>query len=524
MEGKVFGRGTGQQSSCNSRPAESSRPDVTMLRAAIDRRLHSSAYFSEKNYEDQPILFTGRQLKSYTPEPIAHARAIARSPEMRQRSEAQIFLQQAQVLSDYEEDYSFQGHFSRYFPTYELMNNDQLRGYLDWRSRWRRGEAPQAVSSFIYLLSYELIHLVGVTDAQAGWQALRQLRLEYGQVLSHVGANLDRWSDDFVVYYGLDAHLLIGLAHCEQDDALEMLLHRKDHTYQELFGALSCLSSYRIEDSAFYKEHPDEVQRVIAKTYLSLADHHDRRLKHSLVQAYFGVSAEQDYGMFGNAVFADPRHQQLVDFEIDPLDHFRCRDGHWSRQRYEGNLHPNRKLGALLKTVDSAMRSVYAYGHPLQAPLSAKYITRLINQHSKEVLQEAAEARCRTVHIDRSKLGDIRAAADVTCERLIVDDEDETETETNEQVSVQAQPTSPVLPQSSAVSLSQDEQDLLGVLLTAGSVRDFERKRHLIASLLIDDINEKLYDNFGDIVIDADQNGARVIEDYVDDLKGMVGQ
>ena len=405
---------------------QTGRPDVAALRQAIDERLRGRAAFSEVSYGDQPIVFSGRQLKSYVPQRLSDARALARSPEMLRHSEAYVFWRQAQLLADYEDDYDFHGHFSRYYPTYEVMSNDQLRGYFAWRTEWRAGATPDTETSFVYVLAYELLMGVGAADARDGYAQLARLCEDYGDLDPHVVQNLGRWMDDYIVYWGLPADLLGSLAHREADRALGVLLHRRDHADGELFAAMEALSSYHMGKSVFYKGHAEDVQRVAVRVYRAMADHHDRDLKRSLVETYFGVSLEQDYVLFPNAVFVDQRRYEDYTYEVSPLDHFRCRGARWSRDRYAGNLRPNRKLGALLKTIDATMRELYGFKPALQAPLTTKYVLKLIETETDALLAARAEAERRAVHIDLSKLGGIRAAADKTRDSLLVD-EDEVE-------------------------------------------------------------------------------------------------
>ena len=59
-------------------------------------------------------------------------------------------------------------------------------------------------------------------------------------------------------------------------------------------------------------------------------------------------------------------------------------------------------------------------------------------------------------------------------------------------------------------------------MLDGGSLRDFERECYVMVSLLIDSINEKLFDDFGDVVIDAGSEPPAAYDDYVDDLRGLI--
>ena len=55
-------------------------------------------------------------------------------------AEALIFCKQGKFMEDFEDDFDYRGEFVRYFPTYQAMNDAQLRGYFSWRTRIRRGE------------------------------------------------------------------------------------------------------------------------------------------------------------------------------------------------------------------------------------------------------------------------------------------------------------------------------------------------------------------------------------------------
>ena len=66
--------------------------------------------------------------------------------------------------------------------------------------------------------------------------------------------------------------------------------------------------------------------------------------------------------------------------------------------------------------------------------------------------------------------------------------------------------------------LAEPELRLLRCLLHGGSL-DWIREEGLLLSVLVDAINEKLYDQFGDSVLD---DTPQVLEDYTDELKEMI--
>ncbi|MDE6281075.1 MAG: hypothetical protein K2M15_04695, partial [Oscillospiraceae bacterium] len=83
---------------------------------------------------------------------------------------------------------------------------------------------------------------------------------------------------------------------------------------------------------------------------------------------------------------------------------------------------------------------------------------------------------------------------------------------------VESAPAAPPVGQGGDTPLSPPEYRLLQCLLYGGDTGWVQGEGHLL-SVLVDGVNEKLYDTFLDTVID---DGPQLIEDYIDDLKEMV--
>lgn len=77
-------------------------------------------------------------------------------------------------------------------------------------------------------------------------------------------------------------------------------------------------------------------------------------------------------------------------------------------------------------------------------------------------------------------------------------------------------------PSPDASSLSPKEIELVACLLAGGSIREFERAHACMASVLVDSINDKLYDEFADICIDTCTGEPIIIEDYVPELRDLL--
>jgi hypothetical protein len=119
------------------------------------------------------------------------------------------FYKQALFMADYEDDFVFRGRFSRYYPTYHVMSNDQLRGYFSWRMRFRKGDDTVESVSFLYVYLYEIFCGIGVKEPENGLDILRRIEDIAADLDDEsLENNLSVWILDYVVYYNLDKKLL----------------------------------------------------------------------------------------------------------------------------------------------------------------------------------------------------------------------------------------------------------------------------------------------------------------------------
>ena len=79
-------------------------------------------------YKDQPLSFGGRiRADESLPPKIAQMKELYNVLDSKPGADGYYFYKQGKFMEDYEEPYDFRGRFTRYFPTYHVMNNDQLQ-------------------------------------------------------------------------------------------------------------------------------------------------------------------------------------------------------------------------------------------------------------------------------------------------------------------------------------------------------------------------------------------------------------
>ncbi|MBQ8967842.1 MAG: TerB N-terminal domain-containing protein [Ruminococcus sp.] len=495
-----------------------------------DSKLKES--LGDKVYRDEPILRRASQLvrdvipkKDGTPAKLMEMRRMVYTPEAQWKSREWLFYKQGRFMEDFEDSFEENVFFNKYFPVYSDMTLEQQRSFFSWRTAVRRGEYRETSISYIFLYAYELINLIGVPDPRTAYDRLRALLDNYGEKEPNLKAYLNNWLFDMVIYYGLDISLADLTEICEFDKAVMTLRSAPAHSRDEIFEALNSLSSYNAERSSFYKAYPEDLRAVAVDSYLALSDYYNTHRKNPLFDKYIGKRVWNVHRMFHAAVFCHYRTVKHDSVVIDEVRRYVFRSGDWYCEEYVGKIRGNKNIGDLLRAVDSIMRKKYDFKKPLRQPDIIKPLIKIIEEKVNALQEEKKRAEAARIDIDLSKLGSIRRAADITREKLIVDegpeemipaDIPETQPETAENSPSEKTVSANTTP------LTDGEYAFMQALLYGGDCSAAARNAGSMPSLLADSINEKLYDDFADTVIEFNGEQPLIIEDYEEELKGMI--
>lgn len=555
--------------------------------------------FVDRVFTDEPILMRGSQMASYVPPRIQEMREMALSPEGRGMIGAQLFTKQALFMEDYEDDVEYHGSFERYFPTYVDMNDRQLRGYFSWRSAIRRGEeTPKAPLSFAFVHLYELIGSIGIehepigrsreglTRAEQGFLAIEHFWKTHEDIYPELQRYVTRWLRDYAVWHGLDASYLAPYVNTAFDEALvrlteslgswmtatpqkkprkqdvrAMALAGADRPEEEhLFAALDTLATYRPRVSRLYRDRPETLRHVTCSVIAELALYYEKHRKSSLVEDLFGSSQAFPYVMFMNAVFWTGSPHEDTIYEISPCNRYGCAKGRWYHEGFLTTARRSSKLGAILRLIDQRLRVAIDYPHPLTKKDAPKYLDKIVAEQIENRLAWEADREARAVRVDLSQLAGIRAAANATCDSLLIDEEREDEAVSDaavtsaaaaavspvaaaaavaaSPVAVAASPVavavSPAAPTPQVVAPTEDssaettpapygltaiELELLQSLLDG---TPWEVPAGTSLDMLVDSINEKLFDLLGDTALEFDglvSGMPAIIDDYAEDVR-----
>lgn len=487
-----------------------------------NRMKKAAEWFYSNVFKDESIRPRAAQPEKKLPSLLRTARSLENNQNQYWQSRESVFLKQAKLLANYEDDYAFDSAVVRYFPTYQSLTDSELRGYFSWRTKLRKGDVCKTSLSFAFLYIYELINQVGVSDAMDGYRKLRDFQGTYGQVDDSILPYLNRWLTDYVIYYELDPNLLADSPQVVFDRSITILEHIQEQETAKVMYAVKQLSPKWLDRSKFYGAYTEDCDTVIVRVLRRISAHYATRCKKAMVEQYFGSQSQFQVRLFDTAVFCDPLKKRSCEYALDERCVYRCQNGLWSVQKHTGPLRPNGKLGDLLKAIDSIMRQEYGYGHPIKCDLDTKWILKIIHEEVQALLAEKKATEAKKITIDYSQLAKIRRDAAITQEKLSVEEELEEEPAEEPAPMESEEPTSflPAEPEpiDTDCPLNPTEYRLMQCLLYGRDYGWVQAEGHML-SVLVDSINEKLYDTFMDSVLD---DSPELIEDYIDDLKEMV--
>ena len=337
---------------------------------------------------------------------------------------------------------------------------------------------------------------------------------------------------------------------------------------ERLMAAIDALSTYNLANSRLNRSHHRDLRHVACAVYVRMARYYDTHRKTGIVASLFGEETAMPYTMFASAVFFAPKRHEDCEYRLDPIHIYRCQNGFWECMRIHGSRQKSSKLGEMMRACDQRLRLALDTGHPLKEEKVPKYLAKIIDDEIVAWLSWDAAHQPVKIDIDLSQLGHIRNAAAQTREALLIDEEREDGTPTEaestffEQPVVEpasdviAQPVATVMPQDEAdeptVSTEQfgivapllapepapstttpvDAATALGpaadAYLRALLEQDTAQAASAVAQsgqsedMLVDNINEALFDLVGDTVIEFGAAGPQIIEDYEADVRGYL--
>ena len=502
-------------------------PEMDDLIASLRERIRSRNAFEnnseEKVYSDEKIIFTADRLRSFRPPELREMRRIAQSKDSIRWSESRLFYEQAKFMAEFEDDKPYDGSFELYFPTYQRLNEDQLRGYFTWRKAARKGQIDDSRTTYCFIYIYEILHNIGVASPEEGAGILNKI---WGTTEKHsIRSWIGEWAADYCAYYGVSADLFDALKpQVVLERALRKISDCHDVPDDELYGVMCSFVPGYAERSALVKEHPQDHQELSCRILRKVAERYRKKSEKEYADSLYMIRYSVSKNMFRNAVFFDYKAPRMYTCIVSDYSEYRCRGTNWSWSGL-GRQKDNNDLRMIFHEADNLLREHYGYSSLLKDSDWTKEKKKLASKALQEMLEERRQAERRKVVFDISLLDDIRKSSEIMKEKLIVPGSDEEFRESDA-----ANAAEPVNPEEPAADdpeeknmmplLTEEESDLLRAILDGDTAAIGRTGIRL--SVLCDSINEKLFETIGDTAIEFDGDLPAIVEDYMEEVKGAL--
>ena len=502
-------------------------PEMDDLIASLRERIRSRNAFEnnseEKVYSDEKIIFTADHLRSFRPPELREMRRIAQSKDSIRWSESRLFYEQAKFMAEFEDDKPYDGSFELYFPTYQRLNEDQLRGYFTWRKAARKGQIDDSRTTYCFIYIYEILHNIGVASPEEGAGILNKI---WGTTEKHsVRSWIGEWAADYCAYYGVSADLFDALKpQVVLERALRKISDCHDVPDDELYGVMCSFVPGYAERSALVKEHPQDHQELSCRILRKVAERYRKKSEKEYADSLYMIRYSVSKNMFRNAVFFDYKAPRMYTCIVSDYSEYRCRGTNWSWSGL-GRQKDNNDLRMIFHEADNLLREHYGYSSLLKDSDWTKEKKKLASKALQEMLEERRQAERRKVVFDISLLDDIRKSSEIMKEKLIVPGSDEEFRESDAAIApepVNAEETAAADPEEKNILplLTEEESDLLRAILDGDAAAIGRTGIRL--SVLCDSINEKLFETIGDTAIEFDGNLPSIVEDYMEEVKGAL--
>lgn len=337
---------------------------------------------------------------------------------------------------------------------------------------------------------------------------------------------------------------------------------------ERLMAAINALSTYNLSNSRLDRSHHRDLRHVACAVYVRMARYYDTHRKTGIVASLFGEETAMPYTMFASAVFFAPERHEDCEYRLDSIHIYRCQNGFWECMRIHGSRQKSSKLGEMMRACDQRLRLALDPAHPLKEEKVPKYLAKIIDDEIVAWLSWDAAHQPVKIDIDLSQLGHIRSAAAQTREALLIDEEREdgasAEAEAADSGQPEAEPVTDAIVEPVVTPIRQDLTDeptistkqfgvvapllaptpafaaaapaeatnelapaadaFLRALLEQNAAQATSAVAHSGQSedMLVDSINEALFDLVGDTVIEFSAAGPQIIEDYKADVRGYL--
>lgn len=486
----------------------------------LARMLTDKEYMSTCKYRGEELDLNPDEADSKNFPRILNVRKMVYSKELNHLSYGAKFVKIAKTVEDLEDNYS-DDSYPFLNVTYESCMDD-LRAYFTWRTKYRLGKKCPIPDSFVLLYVAELVNGIGWTDPVKGQKLLSSVldNLETSRYTNRVM----RWLCDFSAYHNLPP--CWEVEYTDTEGSVAELLHPENITPKNIISLLDALTDcdYDLENKKAYQRSSKDYKEVLVRCFRNLIAYgnSDKGLSSKSVFVWHNDSW---YEMFCTLPFQLAESHNNYTYQLDDV----------RRYKFEGNYCTfsvctlsHKFLSSLqniLYTVESLMREEVGLRKTKERlPPESEYYQCIV----KAIHDWKADKNKRVVVIDSSRLESVRQDAQEISQKIMTSEEidnvpdiqnDMNEEEVAEAVSAETDGADALVGSS---LLDGNEARFLTLLIEGGDWQSFIKKNRLMLSIIVDSVNDKLFEELGDTALGMQDGKPVVIEDYEEELKRIL--
>lgn len=484
--------------------------------------------------------------------------------------DASQFVAHAKYMETFEDSYEGHEDFQCYYSTYMNMNDEQLRTYFTWRTKVRNGQVESIDLSYAFVYIYELLNLIGVASAEEGMRQLLAFWTRYRGYNHKIDNYVERWVKEFYVYYRLNCSYKSILEQfpdgIPQESSAQEEIYQ--HDYQNKDAYLNQLSSHKYLQSKFYES---ELGYTLIECVPLILAHVDAYLAEKGVSfpalLLGSVTTSDGWSPFSGAVVdvKDPTDSYSV--KISAVEAYFFANGKWQSKHIERRYYSN-LLGYIIKTTEAELRKLTGYKRKLKPNIGSITYDAIKDEKALKVINHpeftnAINSVVKTyfsnsdirpqifklatqnteipikpveIKVDLSKLEAIRSSATKIQDRLVIDDNEDKQIQADTEVKIEITDiaSTSTKAEQSALGADVEQEGILSELqcscisiITSGQnvnprIAELAMSNDTLPGVMIEGINDLLFETFGDNVIDSAADIPYIYDDYLDDVKKLI--
>lgn len=507
---------------------------------------------NEAVYQDTPLpnapqSASPQKPRESLPPQLCAFQKLQRERWLYSRNEKKNFYQQALFMQDYEDILPWEGEFEHYFPIYIDLNTRQLRGYFGWRTKVRHGQYDPVPESVAYIYLYELLNGVGAPTPEEIYEKLQEFEREYldkGNGTATMRWNLRRWMREYAILYDLPPELAQQTLEedtLQKDRAFAVLHDVQNYTDEQIFSALSEFAGKRTLASPLFTKCPERAAQLFGAAWRAASEYNEQGV--NLFALCFGAQVKRRWVPFYNAQVYHLPVQKERTYALDKSRNYFCKGECWYESAYPQIFRNKAFFAGFLHEVERRLRRYLKVGGALKPNPDDAWATPYIDAALEADRKAQLEAAKPKISIDLAGLAKIRADAVLTRESLLTEEErGESEAPAPVLPPIAKDSPVPVPPAKAAPEqpgekapgaapgksenalLSPLECRVVQMLLEGQDPAALLKAEHQMPEVLADRINDALFDEIGDTVLECENDQLSILEDYQEDIKELLGR